>query len=130
MDTFRDMIAWRPPYQSPGVPHAVMAATTDESDAQLFWLPSGSAELETFARQFLEDYVSRLSESDLSSEVSFVYVVFSRQPEPSDTDMRIGQGTPVMEVGFGSPPAAPEEWPLVELRTLLAFAIQELRRKP
>ena len=129
MGSFPEANDWRPPYGYPDIPHAILRVTSAEGDGWLSWIPSGSAELDAFAGDFLNGRLADLSESDLLSEANFLYVVFRRAPSPEDTRMQVGRDTPIAEFGYGGPPRSPEEWPVVELRTLLESAIRKLRGK-
>ena len=68
-----------------------------------------------------------MPEVDLSSDANFLYVLLSRAPQSGDT-VGVGDGSPVAEFGFGSPPSSPEDWPCIEVRQLLRLAIEELSR--
>ena len=64
----------------------------------------------------------------MSSDANFLYVLLSRASQSADTVVGVGDGSPVAEVGFGSPPASPEDWPCIQVRQLLRLAIEELSR--
>jgi hypothetical protein len=127
MVSFPDEDDWVPPRAFSGDPHAVFVVKSGAGGVVTSWEPPGSTLLEEFVRKFLENRMGNLSDGDLSLEVNFAYVVLRRAPLPGEEAGTMGRNTPIAEFGYGSPPAAPEAWPLVELRVVLQEAVRALR---
>jgi len=120
---------WTPPWAYAGEPHAALTATSNGGRPIISWGSANSSQITDAVAQFLQSCYEGLEETDLSSHVNFLYVVARREPQPGDDCRDLQADTPVAEFGFGAPPASPEEWPLVELRTLLAATVADLRRR-
>jgi len=109
-------------------PYALLVVKSSVDGLTVSWTPPGCAATGVVAR-FLETSRIELDESDLSSDVTFLYVVMSHAPQSEDDRGDIGTGTPIAEFGFGAPPASPEDWPSVQLKTLLQASVDELHRR-
>lgn len=128
MATFRTSNGWVPPWSFSGVPHAAVVVTTEADDAPVQVHAFGE-DVGSFVSAFLEARLRSLEETDLSDEVSFLYVVLGRAPHRDEDAAMITDGGAVLEFGFGAAPSAPSAWPPVPLRVLLLAAIESLRRE-
>jgi hypothetical protein len=117
---------WEPPWAYSGQPHAALIVRNGVDGVAISWDPRGDERAGRFIGDFLATCLRNSPESDLSDETNFLYVVLRRAPEPGDPSDVIGHDTPIAEFGFGSPPASPEAWPLVTLRTLLQTTVDSL----
>jgi hypothetical protein len=119
---------WMPRRGYAGEIHATFIAKSEPVGITISWETNAPVEpMVGFVSGYLDVQLQRRPEADLADEVNYLYVVLRRAPEPNEQSNEIGAGTPIAAFGFGSPPSSPEEWPLVELRSLLRSAIRELR---
>ena len=117
---------WTPHWAYEGVPHAVLVVENRPTNVGLRWNPAGTPPVFDLVAEFLKARQRMLGESELASDVNFLYVVVRRPPQPREIASEIGRDTAIAEFGFGCPPTSPEEWPLVELRSLLKASIAAL----
>jgi hypothetical protein len=119
---------WTPPWQYNEEPHAVLIVRSSHDGPSVSWRPSSREGAREFVAQFLEARREGLDESELASDATFLYVVVRRAPKADDDRSMVATDTPVAEFGYGAPPASPDDWPLIELETLIRASISELRR--
>jgi hypothetical protein len=120
---------WAPPWAYDEVPHAALIVENRPRDVAVTWKPAGAPTISDAVADFLEARQETLGERELSSEVNFLYVAVRRPPRPREDTSEIGVDTPIAEFGYGAPPTSPEEWPLVELRSLLRASLAALRHR-
>ena len=87
---------------------------------------AGDAAAAAAAAEFLASRQRHLEEDELASEADFLYLVMRRASQPGDDSDRLDDDSVIAEFGYGSPPASPEDRPLIELRTLLDQSIESL----
>jgi hypothetical protein len=72
--------------------------------------------------EWLQRQLDSMSRDYLDERCTFMYVLVQREPTDGD-GFGVGEDRPVFEFGFGSHPAAPEEWSERPLREIIAFGI-------
>lgn len=104
---------WRPKWRLSAGWGFLVAAAMPGRLAVVLELPSDSdrTALKQWLAQWIVAWIER-SDADLAEdEVSYIYVVLTRRPRPSDApDGSITEYGPVAEAGLGSAPSAPDEW--------------------
>jgi hypothetical protein len=117
---------WKPRWGYSDRPYAALIVRNGVDGVAISWDPWGDERAGRFVGDFLAARLRTSPERYLSFETNFLYVVLRRAPEPDDPIDVIGDDTPIAEFGFGAPPASPEEWPLMTLRSLLQTAASSL----
>jgi hypothetical protein len=120
--------SWKLPRAFKGRPYSILVVRTCRVGVEVNWHYGNDKISSEYAADFLEDKADSLSSSELSSEVNFLYLVFRRQPDPTDNVGVVSAQSPVAEFGYGGPPVSPEAWPEVSLETLLKKAVDALTR--
>lgn len=118
-----------PPWAYAEEPHAALLVESRPSGVAISLKPARANAVSDALADFLEARQEVLGESELSSEVNFMYVVVRRPPRAGEETSEIGADTPIAEFGYGSPPISPDEWPLVELSSLLSVSVARLRHR-
>ena len=124
MVSSRSSGGWRARSMYRDKPYAVFAFVSDPV-VQRSQPPLPSEQDAAFVVRFLRRCLESESEVDLSSEASFLQLVFRREPSELD-ELKVCKHGPIAEFGFGLYPAAPESWPVLTLRQLMAAAISAL----
>ncbi|MCA9592758.1 MAG: hypothetical protein KC776_05590 [Myxococcales bacterium] len=126
MDTRRTS-SWKPRIAHRGPRYAVFAFAT-EPHVRGTWSTRVTGSDAAFVAAFLNRQLQLLKESELTSDASFLYVVL-RSAAQHDDELAVTQDGPVAELGYGRSPRAPDIWPLLEVRELMALAVAALREE-
>ncbi len=113
---------WQPPWRTPQPHwgHIVLA----QLPGQLSLLVELSAPVTPWVVGFLEAWKEQILSKGIGYTASFLYVVL--ETDPSGTAPVMPSGGAVAETGFGTHPAAPEDWPDRDLLALIEDAIRLL----
>lgn len=117
---------WHPPWTYHGQPHAALVVMSWPDGIVATWHSGGDPACAEATRAFLAARLAGLPEMELTSEANFLYVVLGRPPRRTDkTDVVSATGA-IAEFGYGSPPASPEEWPVLGVRDLVCSGLDFL----
>jgi hypothetical protein len=116
---------WKPPWRTPQ-PHwgHLLFAQLPRHLSLLLEL---SAPVTPWLSAFLEAWQEQVRSKGVQYQASFLYVVLSS--DPSGSVPAVPSGGPVDETGFGTHPAAPEDWVERDLLALIEDAIRLLTAK-
>jgi hypothetical protein len=119
--------SWRPPWRHADGAHVALVVATNGTEPEL--LAKRGVQVDAAVRDWLSDwlraYRDRLTPADLGDEVTFLYALLTL-PLPTQADGRVASDLGVLEAGFGSDPAGPEDSPAIPLEALLHRAIMGL----
>lgn len=119
--------SWSPPWHYAGEPRALLVSESRPEGIRCNLSPPDSWSAAPHLAAFLDARLRTLADAELLSEANYLYLVLRRLPSPDDEPDEIGEHTPIAEFGYGGPPTSSEDWPLVELNTLLESALRFLR---
>lgn len=120
--------AWTPPWRGRevGGTQCALVVTSFPVGLEVVWTFGGGAvpaQAVKWCRAWLQAWLTGLTpESREDVDLKFLYVLFT--PSPSNPD-GVVDGDRVAEVGRGSAPYTPSDWPNVSLRELVAAALSQ-----
>jgi hypothetical protein len=120
-----DLALWRPRWVH-GDPYAAFVIATGPQGLWTKWWGHADEVQAALLRHFFALRLQRLPQIELDSEANFLCAAFRRAGRMDETIEEIATDTAIAEFGYGSPPASPEGWPLVDVRTLLEAAVEAL----
>jgi hypothetical protein len=124
--TMQQVASWQAPRRYSGPAYSEFVLTNRVAGAHSSWTGDRGESSRAAVADFLIQRARSMPQVDLSSDANFLYVLLSRARQCADTVVDVGDGSPVAEFGFGSPPASPEDWPCIPVGQLLRLAIEEL----
>lgn len=125
-----DLHLWRPRWVHRGEPYAAFVIATGPQGLWTKWWGHSHDLQVSLLRHFFAVRLQKLPQIELDSEANFLCAAFRRAGREGETVEEIGTDTAIAEFGYGCPPASPEGWPLVDVRTLLQAAIRMLSEEP